>query len=364
MRVVYLNCLQAPPDLTGEAVLAAWPTLAEVPAALSRAALEVDVVVAAGAEAMLRRDGVTYWFAPGGPGGVAEAVANCRPDVVHQQSFHFGRHTRALHERLPRVPVLVQDHGGRPPQGWRRVVAVWGARHIGGAAFTAREQSEPYLRSRVLRRGTPVFEILESSTNFTPGDQRAARVASGLYGDPCFLWVGRLDPNKDPLTVLAAFSSARRDLPDPQLWMCYTAAPLLPDVQRRLESDPELAGRVHLVGALPHYQIEVLCRAADFLVLGSHAEGSGYALLEALACGTAPLVTDIPSFRRITARGQVGALSTPGDVGGMAHAMVAWSRAERAELRRAARAHFERALSFSVVASELRAAYEALVAGP
>jgi len=100
MRVVYLNCLQAPPDLTGEAVLAAWPTLAEVPAALSRAALEVDVVVAAGAEAMLRRDGVTYWFAPGGPGGVAEAVANCRPDVVHQQSFHFGRHTRALHERL------------------------------------------------------------------------------------------------------------------------------------------------------------------------------------------------------------------------------------------------------------------------
>jgi len=44
--------------------------------------------------------------------------------------------------------------------------------------------------------------------------------------------------------------------------------------------------------------------------------------------------------------------------------MVAWSRAERAELRRAARAHFERALSFSVVASELRAAYEALVAGP
>ena len=361
MRVVYLNCLRAPTDRTAEAALTLWPTLEQIPAALSQAGLHVEVVQAARRAAVLRRGGVTFRFTPGGPRGVAEAVSACRPDVVHQQSFYFGLHAWVAHRRLPRTPLLVQDHGGRPPRGWRRIAAVWAARTVEGAAFTAREQAQPYVRSGMLRRETPVFEVLESSTNFTPGDQRAARVASGLYGDPCFLWVGWLDPNKDPLTVLAAFSSARRDLPDPQLWMCYTAAPLLPDVQRRLESDPELAGRVHLVGALPHYQIEVLCRAADFFVLGSHAEGSGYAVLEALACGTPPLVTDIPSFRRITARGQVGALSTPGDVEGMAHAMVAWSRAERAELRRAARTRFERALSFSVVASELRTAYEALV---
>lgn len=85
-------------------------------------------------------------------------------------------------------------------------------------------------------------------------------------------------------------------------------------------------------------------------------------MLEALACGTTPLVTDIPSFRRITAAGKVGALVPPGDAAQMARAMVEWSSRDRASLRQQARAHFDRALSFSVVAAELRAAYEAILA--
>ena len=49
-------------------------------------------------------------------------------------------------------------------------------------------------------------------------------------------------------------------------------------------------------------------RAADLFVLGSHREGSGYSLIEALACGLPPIVTDIPSFRSLTGAGVVGAL--------------------------------------------------------
>ena len=54
-------------------------------------------------------------------------------------------------------------------------------------------------------------------------------------------------------------------------------------------------------------------RAADVFVLGSHREGSGYSLIEALACGLPPVVTDIPSFRSLTAAGAVGALWPCGD---------------------------------------------------
>jgi glycosyltransferase involved in cell wall biosynthesis len=103
-----------------------------------------------------------------------------------------------------------------------------------------------------------------------------------------------------------------------------------------------------------------MLRAADFLVLGSHSEGSGYAVIEALACGTTPLVTDIPSLRRITGDGAVGALSPPGDADAMARALVEWSRKPRAELRHAAREHFERALSVSAIGQQLRAAYGAV----
>ena len=41
-------------------------------------------------------------------------------------------------------------------------------------------------------------------------------------------------------------------------------------------------------------RVEELMRAADIFTLGSHREGSGYALTEALACGLPPVVTDIP----------------------------------------------------------------------
>ncbi len=83
-------------------------------------------------------------------------------------------------------------------------------------------------------------------------------------------------------------------------------------------------------------------------------------MIEALACGTPPLVTDIPSFRRITGKGAVGALSPPGDAAAMARALVAWSGRHRDDLRLAVRRHFEQALSFEVVGKQLRGVYETL----
>ncbi|MFL5774102.1 MAG: glycosyltransferase, partial [Flavisolibacter sp.] len=53
--------------------------------------------------------------------------------------------------------------------------------------------------------------------------------------------------------------------------------------------------------------------AADFYISGSHSEGSGYALVEAMTCGCIPVVTDIPPFRKITDDGQYGLLFQPGD---------------------------------------------------
>ena len=45
-------------------------------------------------------------------------------------------------------------------------------------------------------------------------------------------------------------------------------------------------------------------QAADLFVLGSHREGSGYSLIEALACGLPPVVTDIHAFRTLTGCGR------------------------------------------------------------
>ncbi len=95
-------------------------------------------------------------------------------------------------------------------------------------------------------------------------------------------------------------------LPELRLWCCFGAAPLLPAVEERIAADPRLRDRVQLLGRVPHLRIEQLMCAADIFVLGSHREGSGYSLIEALSCGLPPVVTDIPSFRALTGGARSG----------------------------------------------------------
>jgi glycosyltransferase involved in cell wall biosynthesis len=99
-------------------------------------------------------------------------------------------------------------------------------------------------------------------------------------------------------------------------------------------------------------------RAADVFVLGSHHESTGFALIEALACGVFPVVTDIPSFRSMTAAGTVGKLWPCGDSHALADALQSVVPALNSGTRARMRAHFERELSIDAMGSKLVAMYE------
>src|SRR5262249_53867444 len=120
-------------------------------------------------------------------------------------------------------------------------------------------------------------------------------------------------------------------------------------VRRRIDKSGTLRARVRLVGRVPHSDLAAYYSAADLFVLGSHHEGSGYALIEALACGTTPVVTDIPTFRVLTAGGSMGALWTPGDAGSCGDALVAAASIDRNAQRGRVSDHFNRELSWSAV---------------
>lgn len=356
MHVAQLNFLPAPDDLGIEALLERWPSLQDIAELVAGAGIRVSVLQAASHAERLTRNGVDYHFVDvAGTRTVAsrgrrfaDVLDGIHPDVLHAHGLGFVEETAVIAGHLPpALPIVLQDHADRPPRWWRR------ARHrrcfskASGIAFTSIDQAQPFVAARLFGPATRLFAIPESSSRFTPGDRTRARAETGLHGDPCVLWVGRLARGKDPMTVLEGVALAASRLPRLQFWCAFGAAPMLAAVRAKIADDARLAGRVRLVGEVPHARIETLLRAADLFVSGSRAEGSGYAALEALACGLTPVLTDIPAYRALTGNGRVGHLWPCGDAVRLADELFL-AATERASPQQV-RAHFDATLSFDAV---------------
>ncbi|HEU4696620.1 MAG TPA: glycosyltransferase family 4 protein [Sphingomicrobium sp.] len=364
MRAVHANFVRPPDHADPDRLLEEWPTLLDVAEATANAGVESTLLQSFGRDAAIERRGVRCQFVeePALPGSwsgmtpwrIAQAAVRTGADVIHVNGLDFPTHTRAMCKSG--IPVLAQDHASRP--GGRRRLRRWGLAGIAGAAFTDIEQAKAFREEGSLSSEVPIFAVPESSSRFRTGDQAEAQAATGISGSPALLWVGRLDENKDPLTMLDAFELAVSDLSDAHLWCCYHEQPLLDAVKARIAQSPALISRVHLLGRVPHERVELLCRAADIFVAASHREGSGYALIEALACGTTPVLSDIPSFRRLG--GDVAALAPVGDARSLATAIISTARKPKAELRQRTVEHFASNLSFRAVGARLREIYRAL----
>lgn len=366
MHVVQANILPAPEAWAHADVLERWPSLVDIAEIAASGGVRVSVIQAARRQDRIVRNGIQYRFVDvsAAHGALergrrfATALADLGADVLHVQGLAFGDDAFAISRRLPRLPILCQDHADHPPRRWRPWQRLqwrrWYAA-VSAVSFTAPEQAQPFIDAGVFGTRMRVFAIPESTSRFAPGDRGRARADTSLHGDPCLLWVGHLKDGKDPLAVIDGVARAALRLPALQLWCAFGTAPLLGEVRTRIQAYPQLAGRVHLLGKVPHARIEALMRAADLFVSGSHAEGSGYALLEALACGATPVVTDIPPFRALTGDGAIGRLWPPGDPERLAEALV--DASSRRMSRGRVRAHFDATLSFTAVGRRWADAY-------
>ncbi len=362
LHVAQISFFSDPTGRSPAQLLDAWPTLVDVAEAVCRSGIRVSVVQASSHSEHIARRGAHYYFQPFGAGqrtvpengALGELLQTLAPDLFHVHGLGFPRDVLSLASQVPGVPIILQDHANRPPRIWRR--ALW-RRQMSVAAGMS-EQARPFAEAGLLNPGTQQYEIPESTSRFSPGDRDEARRLTGLKGDPAVLWIGHLNANKDPLTVLKGISAAVRELPRLQLFCCFGTAPLLSDVQHRIASDPNLRDRVHLLGRVPHEKIEQLMQAADLFVLGSHHEGSGYSLIEALACGLPPVVTNIPSFRSLTGAGTVGMLWPCGDSHALCEALCSVARRADHRMRAAVRAHFDLELSLDALGHKLAAMYQ------
>jgi glycosyltransferase involved in cell wall biosynthesis len=346
-----------------EALLSRYTTLAGWAEALAAAGVPSAVVHRFHRREEFTRGGVQYFFRPF---GLNRALNRLGPDVVHVNGLNFPMQTWRCRRVLnAEASLIVQDHASAaPPEAANASAAVRDAirrramRAADGLFFTAASQADAWRRRGFIAGEQPVYEVLEASSGLRPIGRDQARAETGIDGDPALLWVGRLDANKSPLTILAGVERAIAQLPGLTLTLVYGSGDLEAEVASRVAQSPTLSARVRLAGRVPHERLAAFYSAADLFALGSHHEGSGYALLEACACGLVPIVTDIPAFRAITANQTIGVLWPADDSEAFAAALVSAAAADRAAARARVREHFERALSWPAVARQAIAAYQ------
>jgi len=124
--------------------------------------------------------------------------------------------------------------------------------------------------------------------------------------------------------------------------------------------------KVRFLGAQPHSVTLDLVRGARVFALPSYHEGLPIALLEALACGTPAIASDIVPHREILSDTDCGWLIPPGDVSGLRHALrEAWTLdgAERRARTARGSAMIAERFSWERTVDVVAAAYRRQIAG-
>jgi len=80
---------------------------------------------------------------------------------------------------------------------------------------------------------------------------------------------------------------------------------------KKMAKDLKISEQVNFVGTVPHDRVAEYLRASQIYLSMSFSDGASTSLLEAMACGAFPIVTDIPANREWIVDGENGFLVPP-----------------------------------------------------
>jgi len=145
---------------------------------------------------------------------------------------------------------------------------------------------------------TPVWTVPNApAAQFRPVRQEAQQEVLARYRiqRPYVFTVGTLEPRKNLSGLLRAFAALRRRIPKP-LWLVVAGRR---GWDRQLSIPAEVAPHVRFLGVVPDCDLPALYSGAALFVSTSLYEGFGLPLIEAMACGTLGVVSDLPVFREV-----------------------------------------------------------------
>lgn len=156
-----------------------------------------------------------------------------------------------------------------------------------------------------LRRGIDLFEIPNGCKNNLP--QAPSYTGQGKL---VFVFAGRFHALKGFYELLTAFQRAHQYYPHLQLYLIGEGA-------GKHAIDPQLVASQAIVvseGWLSRQQVLEILQTAHIFVLPSHSEGLSIALLEAMAMGLVPLVSQAATANNLVMGGVNGCVFTSGSV--------------------------------------------------
>jgi glycosyltransferase involved in cell wall biosynthesis len=372
IRVAIVNPVWAPGVSSPTAALDQFPTLTGWADAVAAAGAIVSVHQRFPIDAEVRLGDVPYTFVadtgrpdlgwwPRAAREMAASVRSSGADIVHVNGVVFPGWLRSLRRCLPSaVRIVAQDHGGWHPSNasaWSRAWVRRGLSVVDAVCVSSPGHVVLWRDQGVAPRHVRLVDVMESSVVMSPVPLAEARAGSGVTGDPAILWVGRLTLNKDPMTVLDGFVRFLAHSPGATLTWVFSEGVLESALRQALAVNPRVAAQVRVVGPVPAHDMATYYSSADIFVSGSRMEGSGYAALEALACGVTPVLTNIPSFRQMTGDGMVGRLWEAGCAQSLCDALVVVASQPRLEARARAQARFNDALSWPMIGRRAVAVY-------
>jgi glycosyltransferase involved in cell wall biosynthesis len=271
-------------------------------------------------EGELKQNGVQYFFfrqknkVMRFPWQMHRFIKRLKPDVVFVNGLIFPLQVLQLRFTLGNsVKIIGIHHAEKPFNGLKQKLQRMADKHIDAYMFTSSEFGEEWVQNGSISSRKKNYEVMEASSSFYPADKNASLQRLSVNGNPVYLWVGRLNANKDPLTVVKAFLRFQKIHSPARLYMIYQTEDLLQEIKELISQYERAEDVIRLIGKVPHEQLIDWYNSADFIISGSHYEGSGVAVCEAMSCGCIPVLTNIISFRKMTGTGKCGLLYEPGN---------------------------------------------------
>lgn len=350
--------------------------LAEIAPELKKLGVEVQVVTRRypGLAAFEIIDGVSVHRLPApGPKALASAIFRLaalsklralQPHVIHAYSLFSPASTAVLAKRLWGTPVAVKVlRGGalgdivrlkHKPFAKQRIALY---REKLDAFITISQEIDDELeRLEISAEKRPYIPNGVDTQKFKPissEEKEDLRRSLGLPDGPLAVYAGRLVPEKRVDLLLDAWRAVNESAPQAHLLVLGSGSQ---ETNLRNRNDP----RVHFFGRVEN--VAPFLQTADLFVLPSATEGLSNALLEAMSCGLACLVTRVGGALDVIQHKQSGWLVPPDDLEALQKDMLTLLNEANLRLRlgSTARNRIQSEYALTVTAVRLRNLYDAL----